>query len=128
MSPHEVAPSHTPLGRVTALAIGLAAIVAVIVLAFSWPSITADPHHLPIAITGPEQAVSAAEASVDDTQPGAIAFDEVADRTAAIDAIERREVYGAIVLGTEPEVLTSSASSHWLPHRRWDLPASRRRS
>ena len=87
------------------------AIVAVIVLAFSWPAVTAEPNDLPIAITGPAEAVTAAEAAVDEQQPGAIAFDEVDDRDAAVAAIESRDVYGAVVLGPEPEVLTSSASS-----------------
>lgn len=104
-------PPHTPIGRVVLLGLALAALVSVIVLAFAWPSITAAPRDLPIAIAGPADAVEAAEQAVDDLQPGVIAFDEVDDRAAAVDAIERREVYGAVVLGPEPEVLTSSASS-----------------
>ncbi len=102
---------RTPLGRVIGLSLALAAVLAVIVLAFAWPSVTAEPKDLPIAITGPAEAVSAAEDAVDQQSPGAIAFQEVSDRAAAIDAIEAREAYGAIVLGPEPEVLTSSASS-----------------
>lgn len=101
----------TPIGRVTALGLGLAAIVAVIVLAFSWPSVTADPHELPVVISGPATAVDAAEQALDEAQPGAIAFTEVGDRAEAVTAIERREAYGAIVLGETPEVLTSSAAS-----------------
>lgn len=102
---------HTPIGRVIGLAVALAAIVAVVVLAFSWPAVTADAKNLPIAIAGPVEAVTAAEAAVDEQAPGAIAFEEVDDRGAAVEAIEAREVYGAVVLGQEPEVLTSSASS-----------------
>ena len=102
---------RTPIGRVLGLALALAAVLAVIVLAFAWPSVTAEPKDLPIAIAGPAQAVSAAEDAVDQQSPGAIAFQEVDDRAAAVDAIETREAYGAIVLGQEPEVLTSSASS-----------------
>src|SRR5918994_443095 len=103
--------AHTPIGRVIGLAFALAAIVAVIVLAFSWPAVTAEAKDLPIAISGPAQAVSAAEDAVDEQSPGAISFVEVDDRAAAVEAIEAREVYGAIMLGQEPEVLTSSASS-----------------
>jgi hypothetical protein len=117
MSRHEPArpvsqvPAHTPIVRVVGLGLALAALVSVIVLAFSWPSITAAPRDLPIAIAGPAQAVEAAVGAVEDAQPGVIAFQTVDDRGAAVDAIESREVYGAIVLGAEPEVLTSSASS-----------------
>ena len=109
---HSDAPTErTPIGRVIGLALALAAVVSIIVLAFAWPAVTAEPKDLPIAISGPAEAVAAAEAAVDAQQPGAIAFDEVADRDAAVAAIESRDVYGAIVLGAEPEVLTSSASS-----------------
>ncbi|MFZ8294636.1 hypothetical protein ACO1LH_14030, partial [Staphylococcus aureus] len=33
------------------------------------------------------------------------------DRDAAIDAIERREVYGAVIAGKQPEVLLATAAS-----------------
>jgi len=86
-------------------------VVAVIVLAFSWPNVTAEAKNLPVAIAGPAPAVADATAGVDKATGGAIAFTEVADRDAAVRGIERRDVYGAIVLGKEPEVLTSSAAS-----------------
>ncbi|MBN9178111.1 MAG: hypothetical protein J0I43_12200 [Microbacterium sp.] len=106
---------HTPIGRVLGVSIALAALVAVVVLAFAWPSVTAEPHNLPVAIAGPEQAVTAVTAALDEKQPDVLAFDEVDDRDAAVAAIEKREVYGAIILsgtpGTAPEVLTSSAAN-----------------
>ena len=103
--------ARTPIGKVLGIALALVGVVAVIVLAFAWPSVTAEPKDLPVAIAGPAQAISAAEQAVDQQAHGAIAFVEVDDRDAAVEAIETREVYGAIVLGPEPEVLTSSASS-----------------
>lgn len=108
---HQSGTTRTPIGRVLGLSLALAAVLAIIVLAFSWPAVTAEPHDLPVAIAGPAEAVSAAEAAVDEQADGAIAFREVDDRAAAVDAIETREVYGAVILGPEPEVLTSSASS-----------------
>lgn len=111
MSQSDATTTRTPIGHVLGIALALAAVVAVIVLAFSWPAVTAEPEDLPIAISGPAEAVSAAEDAVDEQSPGAIAFLAVDDRDAAVEAIETREAYGAIVLGTEPEVLTSSASS-----------------
>ncbi|HKH07417.1 MAG TPA: hypothetical protein VKA62_00605 [Agromyces sp.] len=111
MSQPEASAHRTPIGRVLGISLALAAVVAVIVLAFAWPAVTAEPNDLPVAIAGPAEAVSAAEAAVDEQSAGAIAFSEVDDRDAAVEAIETREVYGAIVLGQEPEVLTSSASS-----------------
>ena len=102
---------HTPIARVLALSVALVAVVGVIVLAFSWPSITSEPRDLPVAIAGPAEAVDQIAAGLDEAQPGAIAFTEVADRDEAVEAIETREVYGAIILGQQPEVLTSSAAS-----------------
>lgn len=106
---------HTPLARVIAVALGLSLIVAVIVLAFAWPSVTAEPHDLPVAISGPDSAVASVEDALAQKQPGVLDLRQVDDRDAAVAAIEKREVYGAIVLGSQqgeaPEVLTSSASN-----------------
>ncbi|MBX3117044.1 MAG: hypothetical protein KF808_06845 [Cryobacterium sp.] len=111
MSQLSIKNDRSPIGMVVGIGIALAALVAVIVLAFAWPSVTAEPKDLPIAISGPSQAVDGAKAAVEQMQPGAIAFKQLDSREAAVDAIESREVYGAIVLGQSPEVLTSSAAS-----------------
>jgi hypothetical protein len=55
--------------------------------------------------------VSALRDGIDEHAPGAFDVTPVDDRAAAVDAIEHREAYGAIVLGQQPEVLTSSAAS-----------------
>ncbi len=101
----------TPVLRLLGLALALAAVVSTLVLAFSWPAVTAAPDDLPVAITGPADAVAAVERTVDEQSPGVIAFTEVEHRDAAVEAIRTRTAYGAIVLGEHPEVLTSSASS-----------------
>jgi hypothetical protein len=108
MSPHA---HRTPVGRILALAAGIAAAVSVIVLAFSWPAVTAEPKDVPVAVAGPPQAVDGVRASLDAEQPGVVDLREVDDRDAAVTAIETRDVYGAVVLGEAPEVLTSSAAS-----------------
>lgn len=110
-APAPVHTPHTPIRRVVVLALILAALVSVVVLAFAWPSVTATPHDLPVAVVGPDEAVSAFEAAIDEKQPGVMAFTSVDDRDAAVATIEKREVYGAIVLGATPEVLTASAAN-----------------
>lgn len=102
---------HTPIGRVLALAVGLAAVVAVVVLAFAWPSVRAEPHDLPVAVVGTDEAVTALTDAFEEQQPGVFDLQQVDDRDAAVTAIEEREVYGAILIGAEPEVLTSSAAN-----------------
>lgn len=86
-------------------------IVALIVLAFVWPVATAEPRDLPIAVSGPAAQVEQLESVLDTQTGGLFAFTEVADRDAATAAIEDRSVYGAVVLGTAPEVLTASAAN-----------------
>jgi hypothetical protein len=108
-------PPHTPIARVLGAATLMAAIVAVIVLAFSWPSVTSEPKNLPVAVSGPDASVAQVEAAVDERAEGAIALERVDDRDAAVTAIERREAYGAIVLGDSPtdapEVLIATAAN-----------------
>jgi hypothetical protein len=148
--------TRTPWPQGIGIAAALAVVVGVIVLAFSWPGVTAEPHGLPIAIAAPAPKASAAESGAPENgapeasaaessapesgapeasapeKPGpetpsseapgeeagllqmageAISPVPVSDRAAAVTAINHREVYGAIILGPQPEVLTSSAAS-----------------
>lgn len=102
---------HTPWSRLLVVGIALAAVLATIVLAFLWPTITASVKDLPIAIAGPSAQVSQLEDSLDERSPGTFEVAAVDDRDAAVDLIETLEAYGAIVLGQQPEVLVSSAAS-----------------
>lgn len=103
-------PTHQPPKHL-GIGVGLALVVAVIVLAFSWPAVTADPRDVPLAITGPEQQVAAVSTALGENLGDAVELTTVTDRDAAVRAIERREVYGAIVLGSSPEVLKATAAS-----------------
>lgn len=107
-----VAPTpHSPWPRVVGIGVLLAAVVAVIVLAFSWPGVTADPKGLPLAVAGPDSQVAQLAVALDERAEGLFEVTQVADRDAAVDAIESRAAYGAIVLADDPEVLTASAAS-----------------
>jgi hypothetical protein len=108
---HTPAAGPTPWGRALGVGVALAAVVALIVLAFSWPNITSEPKDLPLAVVGPDAQVSALEGALDERADGLFEVTVADDRDAAVAAIERRDAYGAIVLGTEPEVLTASAAS-----------------
>ncbi|WP_116281720.1 hypothetical protein [Subtercola boreus] len=104
-------PSPTPWRRIIGIGVALAVVVGVIVLAFSWPSVTSAVKNIPLAVVGPESAVTQVEATLTAASPGTFALAGAEDRAAAVSRIESREVYGAIVLGPSPEVLTSSAAS-----------------
>jgi hypothetical protein len=102
---------HSPWGRVVGVGVALAAVVALIVLAFSWPGVTSEPKDVPIAIVGPDAQVEALEGALDERAEGLFEVTALDDRDAAVAAIETREVYGAILLGPDAEVLTASAGS-----------------
>lgn len=102
---------HTPGARVVAVGAALAAALTVVALAFLWPSVTAEPHDLPIAVAGPPAATEPFAQGVAAQAPGVFDVVTAADRDAAVDLIETREVYGAVVLGPQPEVLTASGGS-----------------
>jgi hypothetical protein len=89
----------------------LTAILTVLLIAFAWPSSRSEPRDLPLAVAGPQAAVSQVSGMVEQRSPGAFDIHPVTDRAAAVQAIEDREVYGAIVLDQPQsvEVLTASA-------------------
>jgi hypothetical protein len=106
--PHTKWPIAVLLGIVGSL------LVAIVVLAFLWPAKTSAAHHLPVSIAGPAVAVTAVEDAVAEHAPDAFEFVVAADRAEAVEQIETRQTYGAIVLGergTAPEVLTAPAAS-----------------
>jgi hypothetical protein len=102
---------HSPWRRAVGLGVGLAALVAVLVMAFAWPSVTSSAKDIPLAVAGPHAQVAALESALEKKAGGVFDVHAVADRAAAVRAIERRTDEGAIVLGRAPEVLTASASS-----------------
>ncbi|KAA1422844.1 hypothetical protein FE697_011875 [Mumia zhuanghuii] len=97
-------------GRAAGAAALAAFVVTLVVAAFVWPAATTTPHDLPVVVTGPPAAVDGVTATLEESAPGRFDLATVADREAAVEAVEQRDAYGAIVLGAEPEVLTASAA------------------
>ena len=89
----------------------LTAILTVLLIAFAWPASRSEPRDLPLAVAGPPAAVSQVSGFLEQRSPGAFEVEALADRAAAVQAIEDRDVYGAIVLDQPQsiEVLTASA-------------------
>jgi len=106
---------RTPWWRLPIIAVAVSLIVGVVLLAFSWPAVTADPQDLPIGVVANAEQLDQISQAIADESEGAISLTEYDDRDAAVAAIEQREVYGAIVLpaaqGEAPEVLTASAAN-----------------
>lgn len=88
-------------------------IVAVVILAFTWPTKTMEAKNLPVSITGPEVTVSQFEQSLKDRGIETFDLKQATSREDAENQIKQRETYGAIVFteGAAPEVLTAPASN-----------------
>ncbi|KJL43327.1 hypothetical protein RS81_00932 [Microbacterium terrae] len=106
---------RTPWWRLPLIAVGISLIVGDVLLAFSWPAVTAEAQDLPIGIVGSADQIDQVADAIDEQSDGAIALTEYDDRDAAVTAIEQRLVYGAVVIpaeqGDAPEVLTATAAS-----------------
>lgn len=92
------------------VAIGAAAVVALVLLAFLWPTVTSSVKDLPLAVAGNAQATQSIEAQLNKT--GAFKISDVSDRAEAVKQVEERKAYGAVVVSdTGIEVVTASAAS-----------------
>lgn len=110
MSNPTVRAPHTTWGRALAIAIGGVVAVVVLLLAFVWPTITSSVKDLPIAVAGTTEQTTAITNALEKQSPGVLKVTAVADRQAAVDLIKTRDVYGAIIVSQQPEVLTASAN------------------
>ncbi|WP_174258544.1 ABC transporter permease [Renibacterium salmoninarum] len=99
---------HTPWPVVARTALLAAVAVCVVLLAFAWPSVTAKVQQLPVAVIGSTEQVAQLSQKAPE---GALDIKTAPDRADAAHKIEQREIYGAIILGNQPEILVSSAAS-----------------
>ncbi|MGH3350812.1 MAG: hypothetical protein ACRDPS_09125 [Nocardioides sp.] len=98
---------------VIGVSLGLVTLLTLLISAFAWPTSEMEPRSLPLVVAGPEAAVTQIETQIA-ASAGEDAFEvtAAADREAAVEAIEEREAYGAIVAGPEgQEILVASAAS-----------------
>jgi hypothetical protein len=88
-----------------------AVVVSIVVMAFIWPAATSEVHDLPVGIAGPDEQVTLVEDALAAQDPAPFALQGVATRDEAVELIQTRKIYGAILLGEEPEVLIATAAS-----------------
>lgn len=88
-----------------------AVVVSVVVMAFIWPAATSEVHDLPVGIAGPDEQVALVEDALAEQDPAPFALEQVATRDEAVSLIQTRKIYGAILLGDQPEVLIATAAS-----------------
>lgn len=107
------APERSSWIKVISTSLLASLIVAVVILAFTWPTKTMEAKNLPVSITGPEVTVSQFEQSLKDRGIETFELKQAASREDAENQIKQRETYGAIVFteGAAPEVLTAPAAN-----------------
>ena len=88
-------------------------IVAVVILAVTWPTKTKEAKNLPVSIAGPAVTVSQFEQSLKDKGIETFELKQASSREEAEQQIKQRETYGAIIFteGAAPEVLTAPAAN-----------------
>ncbi|CAD5990389.1 hypothetical protein [Agreia sp. COWG] len=111
MTNERTTPPPSPWKRIAVIGVLLAVVVSIMVMAFSWPAVTSSVKSLPVAVVGPAAAAEQVETAFETAAPDTFVFADAQDRADAVAQIEKRSVYGAIILGDAPEVLTSSAAS-----------------
>ncbi|MET7294665.1 ABC transporter permease [Streptomyces griseoloalbus] len=107
MSPSPLSPHR----RIAAVTVLIPTLVALALCAFAWPAARTAPRDLPLGVAGPAAATAPVEHQFEH-QKGAFEIHRYADEAAARDAVEEREVYGAVVVTERgPRLLTASAAS-----------------
>lgn len=116
MSDHDQIDPRGSVSRpktVLGLVLGLTTLLVVMLTAFAWPATNSAPRDLPIAIAAPAPVAAQLQQQLSATAgEGAFEVTVVADRPAAVAAIENRDVFGAVVLGQGGgEMLVASGGS-----------------
>ncbi|ROO86788.1 hypothetical protein EDD29_4368 [Actinocorallia herbida] len=102
----------TPWSRAAAVVALLTAAVSLVLTAFAWPAATSSLHDLPIGVAGTGPSAERVITALEEGQPGAFSITRLTDTRAARDAVQNRDVYGAIDLTTlRPEVIIGTAGS-----------------
>lgn len=107
------APERSSWIKVITTSVLSSLVVALIVLAFTWPTKTMEAKNLPVSIAGPEVTVSQFEQSLKDQGIETFDLKQASSRKEAEQQIKQRETYGAIIFteGAAPEVLTAPAAN-----------------
>lgn len=107
------APERSSWLKVLLTSLQASLIVAVVILAFTWPAKTMEAKNLPVSIAGPEVTVSQFEQSLKDQGIETFDLKQASSREEAEQQIKQRETYGAIIFteGAAPEVLTAPAAN-----------------
>jgi hypothetical protein len=101
---------HPPWRQIIILSVVAPLVVALAVLAFTWPAARTAPRSLPVGVVGTGPAVQQAVSGLTSADPNAFDLHLYADDATARTAIKNRDVYGAFEITSQGvTVLTASA-------------------
>ncbi|MFC8829059.1 ABC transporter permease [Streptomyces sp. NPDC057137] len=102
--------SATPTRRMIGVMLLIPLIAALALTAFAWPAARSAPHDLAVGVAGPASATAPLQQGLE-RQPEVFEVHRYDDEAAAREAIEERDVYGAVVATPEgTHLLTASAA------------------
>ncbi|MBS4946301.1 MAG: ABC transporter permease, partial [Rothia mucilaginosa] len=87
------APERSSWLKVLLTSLQASLIVAVVILAFTWPTKTMEAKNLPVSIAGPEVTVSQFEQSLKDQGIETFDLKQASSREEAEQQIKQRETY-----------------------------------
>ncbi|MFY1652675.1 hypothetical protein ACN27J_17480 [Solwaraspora sp. WMMB762] len=101
----------TRLSRCLVTGASLAAVATLIMVAFTWPAVYAEPRGVPVGLVAAQPESTTIVAALEQVRPHEFTVRRYADRDAAVQGIRHREVYGAVVVDGGPELLVASGAS-----------------
>ena len=96
--------------------LGLTAAICLMLLAFSAPAIHSGPRDLPVAVSGPEPAITQLRTALEEKNPGAFLVTTYATVDEATAAIKDRDAVGGISIGRDGQVTIQIASAAGSPY------------
>lgn len=104
--------SHPKSSR-TAIVIPIAhaLLMSALVLLFTWPALTLDPHGVPIGIVGPAPIADTVATQIEAKRAGVFDITVYESASDAKTAINEKEIYGAIEIGAPIRVLIATAAN-----------------
>lgn len=102
--------------KVLALAVGLPIVIALMLFAFLAPSFGSGPKDLPLAVAGPEAAVTQLEQGIQAESPDAFDISTLDDAAAVEAAVADREAIGGIVVDPAGQATIYTAAGNGTPY------------
>jgi hypothetical protein len=102
--------SATPWGKLIGIVLALSAVICLMLLAFLTPSYNSGAQDLPLAVAGPEAAVTQITGALEEKQPGAFDATTYASPEDARDAVLNRDEIGGIAVNDDNELTVYTAA------------------